>query len=449
MMGSEGQCSRFRRAGPTAESDFRLVMARTLLFIHQNFPGQYRHLAPALLRQGDRVEAIGGPTAQELPGIPLHRYNPMPAGGVPPCHPWAADFQTKVLRGEAVAKVLDGLRARGFRPDLIIGHPGWGELLLVKDLFPEVPVLHQVEFIYQLQGGDSDFDPEFSDPSWSRSAKLRLRRASQLLALQDLDWGWAPTPWQASTVPQEYRPCLSVIHEGIDSEAIRPDGPAEIRLEKAGLSFQPGDPVVTYVARNLEPYRGFHQFMRALPALQRRCPKAHVVVVGGDGVSYGQAPPGGGSWKHSLMRELGDRLDHSRLHFSGLVPHPVLHTLLRASACHVYLTYPFVLSWSLLEAMSCGALVVGSATAPVQDVIRHQHNGLLVDFFDPESLASTIAAALEDRDAFMPLRQAARKTVQDSYDLRRICLPRQLALVDQLVGADRQAAATGVNGDQH
>lgn len=417
-----------------------MAMDRTVLFLHQNFPGQYRHLAPALLARGDRVEAIGGPTARELSGIPLHRYDPMPPGGIPACHPWAADFQTKVLRGEAVARVLEGLRARGLRPDLIIGHPGWGELLLVKDLYPDVPVLHQVEFVYQLQGGDSDFDPEFSDDIWSRRSKLRLRRATQLLALQDLDWGLAPTPWQASTVPLEYRQRLSVIHEGIDTEAIRPDGPAEIRLQKAGLRIQRGDPVVTFVARNLEPYRGFHQFMRALPELQRRCPAAHVVVVGGDGVSYGQAPREGGTWKNHLLRELGDRLDHSRLHFSGLVPHPVLHTLLRTSACHVYLTYPFVLSWSLLEAMSCAALVVGSATAPVQDVIRDQHNGLLVDFFDHEALASTIAAVLEDGEVYAPLRQIARKTVQDSYDLHRICLPRQLSLVDRLINPDLRAA---------
>ncbi|MEB3361613.1 MAG: glycosyltransferase [Synechococcaceae cyanobacterium] len=412
-------------------------MARTLLIIHQNFPGQYRHLAPALVARGDRVEAIGGPTARELPGIPLHRYNALPPGGVPPCHPWAADFQTKVLRGESVARVLEGLRAKGLRPDLIIGHPGWGELLLVKDVFPQVPVLHQVEFVYQLQGGDSDFDPEFTDDTWSRHSRLRLRRAPQLLALQDLDWGLAPTPWQASTVPREYRHRVSVIHEGIDTEAIRPDGPAEIRLQKAGLRFRRGDPVVTYVARNLEPYRGFHQFMRALPTLQRLCPEAHVVLVGGDGVSYGQAPPGGGCWKDNLLRELADRLDHSRLHFCGLLSHPLLHALLRISACHVYLTYPFVLSWSLLEAMSCGSLVVGSSTAPVLDVIRDHQNGLLVDFFDHEALAGTIAAALKDQDALQPLRQAARKTVQDVYDLRRICLPRQLSLVDQLIHGDQ------------
>lgn len=412
------------------------MQARTILFIHQNFPGQYRHLAPALVARGDRVEAIGGPTSRELPGIPLHRYNPMPAGGVPPCHPWATDFQTKVLRGEAVARTLEALRNQGLRPDLIVGHPGWGELLLVKDLFPDVPVLHQVEFIYLLQGGDSDFDPEFDEPSWMRSARVRLRRATQLLALQDLDWGMAPTPWQASTVPQEYRQRLSVIHEGIDTVAIGPDGPADIRLQKAGVHFRPGDPVVTYVARNLEPYRGFHQFMRSLPALQRHCPDVHVVVVGGEGVSYGQAPTGGGSWKATLLRELGDQLDHSRLHFCGMVPHPILHTLLRVSACHVYLTYPFVLSWSLLEAMSCGALVVGSATAPVLDVIQDRQNGLLVDFFDPEALASTIAEVLRDQDGLKPLRQAARQTIQDNYDLQSVCLPRQLALVDQLISSN-------------
>ncbi|MEB3199902.1 MAG: glycosyltransferase [Synechococcaceae cyanobacterium] len=408
------------------------AMGRTILFIHQNFPGQYRHLAPALLARGDRVEAIGGPTAKGLPQIPLHRYDPMPTGGVPRCHPWAADFQTKVLRAEAVAHLLETLRGEGLRPDLIVGHPGWGELLLVKDLFPRVPVLHQVEFVYQVEGGDSDFDPEFSSRDWQQRSRVRLRRATQLLALQDLDWGLAPTPWQASTVPPQYRERLSVIHEGIDTEAIRPDGTAEIQLQNAGLRFRCGDPLITFVARNLEPYRGFHILMRALPELQRRCPEAHVLLVGGEGVSYGQPPPGGGSWKELLLRELGDRLDTSRLHFCGLVPHALLHQLLRVSACHVYLTYPFVLSWSLLEAMSCGALVVGSATPPVQDVIEDGVNGHLVDFFDAAGLVEKVSSVLADPRCQIPLRQAARRTVQERFDLRRICLPQQLALVDRL-----------------
>jgi glycosyltransferase involved in cell wall biosynthesis len=408
-------------------------MGRCILVVHQNFPGQYRHLAPALLRRGDTVQAIGGPTARPLNGIPLHRYDPMPPGGVPACHPWVSDLQTKSLRAEAVGALLERLLADGLRPDLVIGHPGWGELLAVKDLLPDVPVLHQVEFIYQLRGGDADFDPEFPSSSWRQRTRLRLRRAVQLLALQDLDWGLAPTPWQASTVPEAYRDRLSVIHEGIDTDAIRPDGPATVRLERAGLCFRPGDEVVTFVARNLEPYRGFHVFMRMVPLLQQLRPQAQVLIVGGDGVSYGSPPAGGGSWRRTLLAELGDKLDRSRLHFVGTVPHPVLHELLRVSACHVYLTYPFVLSWSLLEAMSCGALVVGSDTAPLRDVIRHGENGLLVDFFDGEALARQVAAMLADPEAHRPLRQAARATVVERFDLQRVCLPQQLALVDRLL----------------
>lgn len=415
--------------------------ARTILFVHQNFPGQYRHLAPALRRRGDQVVAIGGPTARSLEGIPLHRYDPMPSGGVPDCHPWASDLQTKALRAEAVGTLLERLLAAGLRPDLVIGHPGWGELLAVKDLLPEVPVLHQVEFVYQLSGGDTDFDPEFPSPSWRQRTRLRLRRSVQFLALQDLDWGLAPTPWQASTVPEPYRDRLSIIHEGIDTDAIRPEGPATVRLERAGLTFRPGDELVTFVARNLEPYRGFHVFLRMLPLLQELRPNVHVLIVGGDGVSYGSPPPEGGSWRARLLAELGGRLDDSRVHFVGTVPHALLHQVFRVSACHVYLTYPFVLSWSLLEAMSCGALVVGSDTAPLRDVIHHGENGLLVDFFDGEALARQVTAVLADPAAHQPLRQAARATVVERFDLQRVCLPRQLALVDRLLGAGLNAAS--------
>jgi len=410
------------------------AMPATVLFIHQNFPGQYRHLAPALVARGHRVLAIGGPTARELAGIPLHRYDAMPAGGVPPCHPWVSDLQTKVLRAEAVGRILAALLSQGLRPDLVVGHPGWGELLAIKDLLPSVPVLHQVEFVYQLEGGDVGFDPEFDAPDWRSSARIRLRRSTQLLALQDLDWGLAPTPWQASTVPVEYQSRLSVIHEGIDTAVIAPEGPAEISLQQAGLRFRPGDEVVSFVARNLEPYRGFHRFMRALPLLQQLRPRAQVLIVGGLGVSYGTAPAGGGTWKDMLLRELDGQLDLSRIHFVGPVPHGVLHELFRICACHVYLTYPFVLSWSLLEAMACGALVIGSATPPVQDVIEDGLNGRLVDFFDAKGLADAIAGVLADPVAQEPLRQAARQSVVQRFDLQTVCLPQQLALVDRLLG---------------
>lgn len=406
-----------------------------LLFLHQNFPGQYRHLAAALRGRGHTVVAIGGPTAQaSLQGVELHRYDPMPKNGIPPCHPLVADFQTKVLRAEAVALQLEALVASGFRADLIVGHPGWGELLLVKDLFPDVPVLHQVEFVYQLHGGDTDFDPEFQSAAWQNRSRLRLRRATQLLAFHDLTWGLAPTRWQASTAPAEFRSRVSVIHEGIDTQQIAPRPDSFIQLRNAGLTLRPGDEVVTYVARNLEPYRGFHRFMRMLPQLQALRPHAQVVILGGSGVSYG-APPRGDAktWRDQLLQELEGRLDLSRIHFVGPVPHAVLHDLFRVSACHVYLTYPFVLSWSLLEAMACEALIVGSATPPVQEVIEHGVNGLLVDFFDGEALASTIAAVLADPERHRPLREAARRTVVERFDLQSVCLPAQLELVDTLL----------------
>ncbi|MFZ0409651.1 MAG: glycosyltransferase [Cyanobium sp.] len=409
-------------------------MSATVLFIHQNFPGQYRHLAPALRARGRRVLAIGGTTARELAGIPLHPYDPRPAGGVPACHPWVSDLQTKVLRAEAVGRTVSALLDQGLRPDLVVGHPGWGELLAIKDLLPSVPVLHQVEFVYQIEGGDVGFDPEFSAGDWRTRTRIRLRRSTQLLALQDLDWGLAPTPWQASTVPAEYQRRLSVIHEGIDTAAICPEGPAEISLQRAGLKLRRGDEVVSFVARNLEPYRGFHRFMRALPLLQRLRPRAQVLIVGGLDVSYGSAPAGGGNWKDALLRELEGQLDLSRIHFVGPVPHGVLHELFRVSACHVYLTYPFVLSWSLLEAMACAALVIGSATAPVQDVIQDGVNGRLVNFFDAEELAHRVAAVLADPASQLPLRQAARRSVVERFDLQTVCLPQQLALVDHLLG---------------
>lgn len=408
-----------------------------VLFIHQNFPGQYHHLALALRQRGERVVAIGGPTARSLEGIELHAYNPRPAGGVPACHPWAADFQTKAIRAEAVATLLHKLVAGGLRPDLVVGHPGWGELLAVKDVLPGTPVLHQVEFVYQLQGGDVGFDPEFPQPGWQASSRLRLRRASQLLAFHDLDWGLAPTRWQAATAPAEFSDRLSVIHEGIDTQRIGPRPGSRIELRKAGLTFEPGAELVSFVARNLEPYRGFHRFLRMLPLLQRLRPNAHVLIVGGDQVSYGSPPTGGGSWRQVLLQELEGELDLARIHFVGRVPHRVLHDLFRVCACHVYLTYPFVLSWSLLEAMACEAVVVASATAPVREVIEPGNNGLLVDFFDGEGLAAAIAAVLADRAAHRPLGQAARRSVVQRYDLNSLCLPRQLRLLDDLAAGRR------------
>ncbi|MFN9631737.1 MAG: glycosyltransferase [Cyanobacteriota bacterium] len=401
-----------------------------VLLIHQNFPGQYRHLAPALAARGDQLLALGAPHARGLPSIDLRRY-PLPKE-TPPCHPWAADFQTKCVRAEAVARLASQCRQEGFHPDLVIGHPGWGELLAIKDVFPSVPVLHQLEWVYPLTGGDSSFDPEFPVGEGEARSLVRLRRAHQLLAFHDLDHAWAPTHWQAASGPREFRDRISVIHEGIDTRAIGPNPAAEVRLQRAGLTLRAGDEVLTFVARNLEPYRGFHIFMRLLPELMRRRPRLRVVIVGGDKVSYGRPPADGRTWRQVLQQELAGQLAMERLHFVGLVPHGVLHQLFQLCRAHVYLTYPFVLSWSLLEAMACGAVVVGSATPPVMEVIEAGVNGHLVEFFDQGAWVETLERVLADPEAQRPLAAAARTTVMERYDLRQICLPRQLALVDQV-----------------
>ncbi|MGA1304031.1 MAG: glycosyltransferase [Cyanobium sp.] len=401
-----------------------------VLLIHQNFPGQYRHLAPALAARGDQLLALGAPSCPGLEGVPLLRY-PLPKEA-PPCHRWAADFQTKCLRAEAVAQLAAQCRNGGFRPDVVVGHPGWGELLAIKDVFPEVPVLHQLEWVYPMEGGDCDFDPEFPLVDWEARSRVRLRRAHQLLAFADLDWAWAPTHWQAASAPPPFRDRISVIHEGIDTEAIGPDGAAEVQLERAGLTLRAGDEVLTFAVRNLEPYRGFHTFLRLLPELQRRRPRLQVLIVGGDGVSYGRPPEGGGTWRQVLLQELAGQLDLQRLHFVGTVSHSTLHRLFRVSRAHAYLSYPFVLSWSLLEAMACGAVVVGSATPAVEEVISDGDNGYLVDFFHRDAWLDRLEQVLADPEGQRAIAARARQTAVERYDLRSVCLPQQLALVDRV-----------------
>ena len=222
-----------------------------------------------------------------------------------------------------------------------------------------------------------------------------------------------------------------MLHEGIDTDLICPARDAEVGLESAGLQLRPGDEVVTFVSRDLEPYRGYHIFMRALPRILERRPNARAVIVGGDKVSYGPAPPAGKSWKGIFFDEVRDRLDIGRVHFVGRVPHRALLSLLQVSAAHVYLTYPFVLSWSMLEAMSAGALVIGSRTPSVEEVITHGRNGILCDFFDADGIADAVVDALAHPDRYQPLRDAGRRTIVERFDLRRICLPAWLALLDR------------------
>ncbi len=397
-----------------------------ILFLHQNFPGQYRQLAPALAARGHRVRALSIRRNPPLEGVVSETYAPT-RGTTREAHPWAQDFETKILRGEACAQAIGRLAGGGFVPDIVCANPGWGEAMFVKDVLPDARLHLYLEFFYPTRGGDTGFDPEFAPDSVGARAHARSKRASQLVSLDAMDSAVAPMRWQRDTFPAAYRDRIEVCFDGVDTGIVRPDAAAV--LEHDGHTFRAGDPIVTFVSRNLEPYRGYHVFMRALPRLLAEMPDARVLVVGGDGVSYGAAPKDGISYRKRFFDEVAGRIDVSRVHFLGTVPYPTFLRVLQVSAAHVYLTYPFVLSWSMVEAMAAGCLVVGSRTGPVEEVIRDGENGRLVGFFDADALAGTLAKVLRDPASQRGLRANARKTVVENYDLAA-CLKRQVALVE-------------------
>lgn len=407
------------------------MSARTkYLFIHQNFPGQFKHIAPVLAAQGHEVVGLGmNQPSVPLPGVRYFRHDvgTVPHGPRPPAQ--LKDLYGKVLRAESAAERMEWLKAQGFEPDVIFVHPGWGEALFVRDIFPKAKLLIYAEYYYAGEGGDAFFDPEFSKPSSAALQRLRVRNTHLLHAMSVADGALSPTEFQRDRHPAWFRDRISVIHDGIDTQRFRPDPAAYVQLQSAGVTLRPGDEVVVFVARQLEPYRGYHIFMRSLPALMKQRPNARVVIVGGDGVSYGAAPPAGKSWKQIFLDEVKGEIDMKRIHFVGKVPHTVLTQLMQVSAVYTYLTYPFVLSWSLMEAMSTGCLIVASKTAPVEEVIEHGKNGLLVDFFDPQAFADTVADALERRASLQHLRDAARQTIIDRYDMQQHCMPALLRFV--------------------
>lgn len=406
------------------------------LFIHQNFPGQYRHLIRHLADQPEHaVWCVTQPNDNAMRGVTKIVYRPESPGSLN-CHPFTIDFDLAVRNGMAVAEVCRGLRDRGLRPDIIIGHNGWGEMLFVKDMFPDVPVLMYFEFYYHARDADVGFDPEHPGQALD-ALRLRAKNAVNLLGMDVADWGNAPTHWQRSVHPPELRGRISVVHEGVDTGRIRPDEQAYLALGHRNIVITAADEVVTYVARNLEPYRGFHIFMRAAREILRRRPRARILVVGGDGVSYGAPPPLGETYRALALREFGPDVNLSRVHFLGQIPHEHYLRVLQVSSAHVYLTYPFVLSWSFIEAMAAGCAIVGSATPPVLEVLEDGRNGLLVDFFSPGAIADRVDEILDHPSRMAHLRHAVRQDAVRRFDLATVTLPRWLELIADLTSGCR------------
>ena len=396
-----------------------------ILVLHQNFPGQFRTLIQTwAARPGWEVKALGRDSAPRLPGFAGFARYALARKGRPGQHPYLRQMEAATLHGQAVARAMLELRDRGFVPDAILAHPGWGESLFAKDVFPDARLVHFCEWYYHAEGADLGFDPEFP-LTFDDRARIRTWNALHALNLTQCDAAVTPTEWQRSRHPEIFQPRITVQHEGIALEELGPDPAASLHLED-GLVLRAGDPVVTYVARNLEPYRGFHVFMRALEKIQRTHPSCHAVIVGGDEVSYGRSPKQSAHWREHMLKQVA--IDPARTHFLGRVPRRRFVEVLQVSAAHTYLTYPFVLSWSLLEAMACATPIVASDTAPVREVLRHREKALLVPFHSHDALAAAVLELLDDPQRFAGMRGAA------AADARRFDPAAALKAYDHLLG---------------
>lgn len=408
-----------------------------ILFIHQNFPGQYKHLAPLLASRGHDCLALTLKVKQPTTwkGVKVIPYA-MPERKAQAVHPWLVDLDTKVTRGEACYRAARQLKEAGYAPDLILAHPGWGESLFLGDVWPEAKIGLYCELYHLSDYPHLNFDPEFDKSDHGlQKLRIRMKNVNNHLHFPHAHAGISPTKFQADTFPAEFRDKITVSHDGIDTLTACPAPDVRLTIE-GKVDVTRKDEVITFINRNLEPYRGYHVFMRALPRLLKERPNAKVLIVGGDEVSYGAAPPKGQTWKQIFIDEVRGKIpdaDWSRVHFLGRIPYDQFIRLLQVSRVHVYLTYPFVLSWSLMEAMACEAAIVASGTEPVREVIRHGENGRLVEFFDGEALVAEVCDLLEDQNARVELGRAARQLMLEQYDLRKICLPRQIDWVTTLM----------------
>ena len=402
-----------------------------VLFIHQNFPAQFRHLASALGK--DPKNQVVFATARkegEIRGVHkvIYKTSREPAEQT---HHYVRSLESSVLEGQAAYRQLLTLKNKGFYPDVIYAHSGWGPGLFVKDLFPKAESLCFFEWFYHARGSNADFDP--SDPlNEDTEAKIRIRNATILIDLCSCDRGLCPTRWQQQQFPKEFHSKLTVCHDGIDTTYFKPDPTSQLILQPPKpiacpntLDLSKEKEIVTYVARGMEPYRGFPQFIEAVEKLQKRRPQCHVVVVGEDRVAYSKNLPEGESYRKQAL-EKHTALDLSRLHFTGHLAYSQYLKVLQSSSAHVYLTRPFVLSWSMLEAMSTGCVVIGSSTQPVKELIQDNQNGLLVDFFDTDAIVDRIIEALDNPERMEQIRENARQTIVENYDLADL-LPKHLA----------------------
>jgi glycosyltransferase involved in cell wall biosynthesis len=406
-----------------------------VLFLHQNFPAQFGMIAAELARQGSRVTFVSRKESGTSDGIERIRYEPQ-SGATARTHYSSRSFENLVWHSHAV---YDALKARpDIVPDLIVGHSGYVSTVLLRELY-DCPIVNYFEYYYHTRNSDMDFRPE-APPADEDRLRAHFRNGALLVDLANCDAGYSPTRWQRDQLPSLFHPKVRVIFDGVDTGLWRPQ--PELRApgrprQLGGFVVPPGQKLVTYVSRGFESIRGFDIFMKVAKRLYQRRGDVRFLVVGRDRVCYGgdEKVTGGKSFKDWVLSQ--DDYDLSRFAFVGNVSPPGLAQVFAISDAHIYLTVPFVLSWSLMNALACGAVVVASRTAPVCEIIEHERNGLLADFFDVDGLADQVCRVLDRPSDFEPVRATGVEFIRSNYSLE-VCLP-QLRQLFQEVTSDRSS----------
>jgi glycosyltransferase involved in cell wall biosynthesis len=405
-----------------------------ILFVHQNMPGQYREL----------IQVLAAQKAHEL--VFLTQRNPAPkiegvATVVYKSHHVAQNDAYALSRvwedaagaGYGATRAMKTYEEKtGFKPDLILGHTGWGELTFFKQLWPDVPILGFFEYFYQMEGGLVGFDPN-DPPSEAAPYTNQARNVVPYMNLDSVDLGLVPTRWQHDRFPPIFHDKFYICHDGIRTDRLGPDPDVTLNLGRVDRPITRDDEIITYMARNMEHARGFHIFMRALPKILKARPNVRVLAIGGNDVSYGPKSKHPRGLRGEMEDELGHLVDWDRVHFLGRVPYDMYTKVVQISRCHMALTMPFVMSWSLLETMAMEATVVSTDVASVREAITHGETGLLVDFFDPDALAAQVIDVLENPGEYAHIGPAARKHVVENYDFLTRCLPEHVEKMNSLV----------------
>lgn len=410
------------------------------LFVHQNMPGQYRELIQWLAAQGTHeiVFLTQRQKAPQFAGVQTviyksHHQAKEDAYGL------SRTWENAAGNGFGAVQALRRIMANGFAPDIVIGHVGWGEMSFFREVLPDTPMIGFFEYYYSAHGGPVGFDPE-SPVSEHAPFIMHGHNVVPQVNLNVVDVAHSPTKWQRDRFPKHFHDKMYVCHDGIRTDKLKPNKKAQVSLGRIGRPLTVKDEIVTFMSRNLETTRGYHQFMRAVPKIQKARPNARILVIGGNDASYGSKSKHPGGLRGQMEAEVGHLIDWDRLHFLGQVPYESYQSIIQISSCHIYLSMPFVLSWSLLESMSMEATIVASDVAPVREAVEHGKTGLLVDFFDPDAIAAQVADVLAEPRNYAQLGPAARQHVIDTYDFETVCLPEHIRQINALVPADKQIA---------